>query len=149
MDLIREVRKLRAENNIMPNKTIKLKIYAKNKNAEIFTEVMDLISGIVKSEETEIIDKKLQDPNLVYSVIKSGVEVYVDTSNALDVEKEKERIKEQILDAKEYVSILDKKLLNENFVRNAPESLVRGEMEKKQQAESRLAKLEEKFKNLK
>ena len=149
MDLIREVRKLRAENNIMPNKTIKLKIYAKNKNAEMFSEVLDLISGIVKSEETEIIDKKLQDPNLVYSVIKSGVEVYVDTSNALDVEKEKERIKEQILDAKEYIWILDKKLLNENFVRNAPESLVRWEMEKKQQAESRLVKLEEKFKNLK
>ena len=149
MDLIREVRKLRAENNIMPNKTIKLKIYAKNKNAEMFSEVLDLIAGIVKSEETEIIDKKLQDPNLVYSVIKSWVEVYVDTSNALDVEKEKERIKEQILDAKEYIWILDKKLLNENFVRNAPESLVRWEMEKKQQAESRLEKLEEKYRNLK
>ena len=35
ISLIKDVRKLRAENNIMPNKTIKLKIYAKNKNAEI------------------------------------------------------------------------------------------------------------------
>jgi valyl-tRNA synthetase len=44
VDIIREVRKLRAENNIMPNKTIKLKIYAKNKNAEIVKEALELIS---------------------------------------------------------------------------------------------------------
>jgi valyl-tRNA synthetase len=35
MDIIREVRSLRADNNIMPNKTIGLQIYAKNKNAEV------------------------------------------------------------------------------------------------------------------
>lgn len=71
VEVVREVRKLRADNNIMPNKTIKLKIYAKNKNAEILTEILELIGGILKSEQTEIIEKKLTDPNLVYSVVKS------------------------------------------------------------------------------
>jgi len=132
----------------MPNKTIKLKIYAKGANAEILSNSLSLISGIVKSEETEIIEKKIQDPNLVYSVVKSGIEVYVDTSNALDIEKESERLKEQIDDTKEYIAILDKKLLNESFVRNAPKNLVRAEMEKKELARQKLTKLEEKFKNL-
>ena len=148
VEVIKEVRKLRAENNIMPNKTIKLKIYAKNKNAEILSECLDLLSGIVKSEESEIIEKKLSDPNLVYSVVKSGVEVYVDTANAIDVESETARLKEQILDTKQYISILDKKLLNESFVRNAPKDLVHAEMEKKQQATTKLEKLEEKMKSL-
>ena len=132
----------------MPNKTIKLKVYAKNKNAQILTDALDLISGIVKSEETQMVEKKIQDPNLVYSVVKSGVEVYVDTSNALDTEKEQERLKEQILDTKEYISILDKKLLNESFVRNAPAELVRAEMEKKELAKQKLEKLEDKIQNL-
>jgi valyl-tRNA synthetase len=149
VEVIREVRKLRAENNIMPNKTIKLKIYAKNKNAEILSSCLDLLSGIVKSEETEIIDKKLSDPNLVYSIIKSGVEVYVDTSNAIDVESETLRLKEQITDTKLYISILDKKLLNESFTRNAPKELVHAEMAKKQQAAVKLDKLEDKLKSLK
>ncbi|MCD5375446.1 valine--tRNA ligase [Candidatus Gracilibacteria bacterium] len=149
VEVIREVRKLRAENNIMPNKTIKLKIYAKNKNAEILESCLDLLAGIVKSEETEIIDKKLSDPNLVYSVIKSGVEVYVDTSNAIDVESETLRLKEQITDTKLYISILDKKLLNESFTRNAPKDLVHAEMAKKQQACQKLEKLEDKLKSLK
>ena len=148
VEVIREIRKLRAENNIMPNKTIKLKIYAKNTNAEILSEMLILLSGIVKSEETEITDKKLFDPSLVYSVVKSGVEVYIDTSNAIDITAEKARLKEQILDTKEYISILDKKLLNESFVRNAPKDLVHVEMAKKEQAKQKLEKLEDKMNSL-
>lgn len=148
IDVVREIRKLRADNNIMPNKTIGLKVYAKNKNAEILAEVMDLIAGMVKSDEYELVEVKPMDKELAYSVIKAGVEVYIDTSNALDLDKERARLKEQILDTKEYVAILDKKLLNESFVRRAPEHLVRAEMEKKEQARDKLAKLEEKMDKL-
>ena len=148
VEVIREVRKLRAENNIMPNKSINLKIYAKNKNAELLSELLDLIGGIVKSDHTEIVDKKLTDPHLVYSVVKSWVEVYVDTENALDLELETSRLKEQIEDSKEYISILDKKLLNESFVRNAPKNLVHLEMEKKEKAKQKLDKLQDKLSSL-
>jgi valyl-tRNA synthetase len=44
MDIIREVRSIRADNNIMPNKTIGLQIYAKNKNSEVISEVLELIA---------------------------------------------------------------------------------------------------------
>ena len=71
VEIVREVRRMRADNNIMPNKSIKLKIYAKNGNAETIEEMLPLINGILKSDETEIIDKKLTDPHLVYSVIRT------------------------------------------------------------------------------
>ncbi|MDR2640320.1 MAG: hypothetical protein LBC61_03150 [Candidatus Peribacteria bacterium] len=74
-----------------------------------------------------------------------SLEVYVDTSNALDLEKEEERLKAQILDVKEYIAILDIKLLNDSFVLKAPEKLVRAEMEKKEQAIEKLKKLEDKL----
>lgn len=73
------------------------------------------------------------------------MEVFVDNSNALDVEGEISRLKEQIEDTKQYIIIIDKKLLNESFVRNAPANLVRAEMEKKEQAKDKLKKLEEKL----
>ena len=145
IEIIKEIRRLRAENNIMPSKTIWLQIYALNKNATIISEVIDLIWEIVKADSYELIDKKPKDDNLAYWVIKAWVEVYVDTANALDLEKEKERLKAQILDTKEYIAILDKKLLNESFVRNAPEHLVRTEMQKKTDAFNKLSKLEEKL----
>jgi len=84
----------------------------------------------------------------VYSITKSGIEIFLDNSNAKDMEQEKIRIKEQIADVKEYLLIINKKLLNENFVKNAPSALVKAEFEKKMQAEEKLAKLEEKLKKL-
>ena len=149
IDIIREIRNLRAENNIMPNKTIWLQIYAKNKNAEVVTSALDIIWWIVKAEEIELVSKKPSDINLAFWVIKAWVEVYVNTANCLDIEKETERLKEQILDTKEYIAILDKKLLNSSFVDKAPAWLVRAEMDKKQQAKNKLVKLEEKIEKLK
>ena len=145
IDIIREIRSIRADNNIMPNKSIWVKIYAKNKNADILNEVSNLISWIVKADDFEIISKKPLDDNLAFWIIKAWVEVFVDTSNALDVDKEVDRLKIQINDTKEYIAILDKKLLNEAFVNKAPEKLVRAEMEKKEQAKNKLEKLEEKI----
>ena len=146
IDVIKEVRKIRADNNIMPNKSIKLSLKPKKAKAELFDDLMILLlSGILKSEETLVIDKKPSNDNLVYGITKAWVEVFVDNSNALDVEAEIARLKEQISDTKEYIIIIDKKLLNESFVRNAPPNLVRAEMEKKQAAQEKLQKLEEKL----
>ena len=147
-DVIREIRAIRADNNILPNKTIGLKIYAKQKNKEILSEVLELIAWIVKADSFELVEKKPDGDNYAFWVIKAWVEVFVDTSNALDVDKEVERIKLQIDDTKEYISILDKKLLNETFISKAPEKLVRAEMEKKEQALDKLRKLEEKINKL-
>jgi len=69
----------------------------------------------------------------------------MNTENAIDVSIEINRLKDQISDTKEYIALLDKKLLNEAFIRKAPESLVRSEMEKKEQARDKLVKLTEKL----
>lgn len=148
-DIIREIRNIRAENNILPWNTIWLKIYAKGKSVWIIEEVLNLIAWIVKADSYELVNKKIDNDDFAYWVISSTVEVYVDTSNALDIEKEEERLKLQIADTKEYIAILDEKLLNESFINKAPERLVRTEMEKKENALEKLAKLEEKIKKLK
>jgi valyl-tRNA synthetase len=149
IDIIREIRNLRAINNILPNKKIWVIIFAKNNNVEIIKEASDIIIWIVKSESFELVSKKPTNDNLAYWIIKSWVEVYIDTSSALNVESEIERLKEQIIDTQEYIALLDKKLLNESFVNKAPEKLVRAEMEKKELAKNKLCKLEEKFKKFK
>lgn len=149
IEVITEIRRIRADNNIMPNKSINLLLKPKKSVAEIFDEeVIFLISWIVKSEDTKVIDKKPDEENLVYAITKAWVEIFVDNSNAMDVEKEVDRLKAQIDDTKEYIAILDRKLLNDSFVRNAPANLVRAEMEKKEQAAEKLKKLEEKLEKL-
>ena len=55
---------------------------------------------------------------------------------------------EQIEDKKSYLRALNAKLQNNSFVANAPEKIVRAEMDKKHQVENELAKLEEKYHSL-
>jgi valyl-tRNA synthetase len=143
------VRNIRAENNILPNKSIWLKIFAKWKSLSIVEQNLTIIAWIVKSDNFELVPKRLDSREFVFWIINPSLEVYVDTSNALDLEKEEERLKAQILDVKEYIAILDIKLLNDSFVLKAPEKLVRAEMEKKEQAIEKLKKLEDKLWSLK
>lgn len=145
MELVRGIRSVKAENDVPTSASIKTIFIASWKNEGVLKDSLEIIGGIVKSEENIIAKEKPNDWNFVYGVVKSGIEFFIDISNAVDREKERERLKEKIDDAREYIAILDKKLLNENFVRKAPQSLVREEMEKKKQAQEKLKKLEEKL----
>jgi valyl-tRNA synthetase len=51
----------------------------------------------------------------------------------------------QIEEKKEYLRVLDAKLSNSAFTRNAPEKVVRIEMDKRNQAMAQLEKLETKY----
>jgi valyl-tRNA synthetase len=44
IDLIKEIRKLRVENNLLPSNTIKVQIYVRSKNLETITNSLDIIS---------------------------------------------------------------------------------------------------------
>lgn len=149
IEVITEIRRLRAENNIMPSNPIKLLLKVKKAKQDLFSaETLEIISGIVRSEYTELVTK-VDNEELVYAVTKSWVEIFLDNSNAKDMTAEVERLKASIADSKEYIALLDRKLLNESFVRNAPPALVRAEMEKKADAQDKLKKLEEKLEKIK
>ncbi len=149
IEVITEIRRLRAENNIVPSNTIKLLLKVKKSKQDLFNdEILALISWIVRSEETQCVSK-VDNEELVYAVTKSWVEIFLDNSNAKDMTAEVERLKASIADSKEYIALLDRKLLNESFVRNAPPALVRAEMEKKADAQDKLKKLEEKLEKIK
>ncbi|HBA44775.1 TPA: hypothetical protein DEG21_04675 [Patescibacteria group bacterium] len=66
----------------------------------------------------------------------------------MNPEEEKSRLKLEIEDRKEYIKIIDHKLLNAEFIKNAPESVVRAEQAKKAQALEHLEKLKMKFNSL-
>lgn len=78
-----------------------------------------------------------------------GCDIYVDAKiDESKIEEEKSRLMEQMNTKKEYIRALDAKLANGSFVKNAPEKIVRAEMEKRNQTIEQLEKLEEKYKSL-
>jgi valyl-tRNA synthetase len=81
--------------------------------------------------------------------VNDSIELYIDA--AIDEEKlieERSRLSKEIEIKKNYIRAQQSKLKNTAFVSNAPEKVVRAEMEKLHLAENELAKLEEKYKQL-
>lgn len=146
--IVRVIRNLRAESGIKPGEPrdvilIVPKIYKESVEANI-----PLVTGLGRVGNLTIEDRSIKWIGYAYG-ITDGIEVYVDA--ALDTEKleeERDRLSKEIDNKKNYIRSVQAKLKNTAFVANAPEKVVRIEMEKMHLAESELAKLEEKYKHI-
>lgn len=143
---IKAIRNIRAEKNIKPGETKDVWIFSKN-SLEIVKENANLLSGLAKIRNLNF-EKPQNIDNLAYTIV-GDIEIYLDAEidqNALL--EEKARIIAQIEDKKSYLRGINAKLTNPSFAKNAPEKIVRAEMDKRNQAEEQLAKFEEKLAQL-
>lgn len=146
--IVRTIRNIRAEKNIKPGELKDVWIIGKDFHTSLLEENASLLTGLAKINTLTIGQKPEDTKNLAYG-IAHDVEIYVDAQvDSSALEAEKERILAQIADKKEYLRGINAKLSNPSFAKNAPEKIVRAEMEKRRQAEEQLQKFEEKLANL-
>lgn len=121
---------------------------APKKSLQILEDNEVIFLGLAKIKEMIISKNKPENPDLAYAVA-SDMEFYI-TIPVYEGNREEERVRlqEQIENRKEYLRTVDLKLLNADFIRSAPEKVVRMEQEKRAQAADQLKKFEEKFNSL-
>lgn len=145
--IIKTIRNIRAESGIKPGELRDVYIITKTEEENI-QENSNLLSGLAKVSSITIGEKPGRNKGFAYGVIH-GCDIYVDAKiDESKIEEEKSRLMEQMNTKKEYIRALDAKLANGSFVKNAPEKIVRAEMEKRNQTIEQLEKLEEKYKSL-
>ena len=132
-NIIIGIRSLRAEYKIEPAKKIGTFINVGNKE-KLLKENEEIIKSLARLEKLEF--------------IKFGAEVSLDLAGAVDVSKEKLRLEKEMSELKKYVSGLENKLSNKEFVKNAPPAVVEKEKAKLSEAQGKLEKLSEQLKNL-
>lgn len=137
-ETISTIRNARAEKKIEPAKKIVITIDAKN-NQELFTNQEHVIKGLAR---IETINYSSQKPEHALTVVVEDIEISLHLDSALDLEAEKERIQKEIDNLTGYITGLEKKLSNEQFVQNAPEQVVQQEKEKLQTAQEKLETLQ-------
>lgn len=130
---ITNIRSLRAEYKVEPAKKIGAFINV-GKQENLLKENEEIIKALARLEKLEF--------------TQSGAEVSLDLAGAVDKEKEKPRLEKEIGEIKKYVSGLENKLSNKEFVKNAPKEVVEKDKEKLSEAKSKLEKLEEQLKNI-
>lgn len=146
--IARTIRNLRAETGIKPWEYRDVTILCPTirlPNLESNSVLLKWLARI----ETLTFSNKIQKTGTSAYALVLDYEIYVDAEiDNEKIEEEKNRLLTQIEDKKSYLRTLDAKLSSSSFTKNAPEKIVRAEMEKKHQATDQLRKLEEKYRSL-
>ncbi|MCG2760035.1 MAG: valine--tRNA ligase [Candidatus Delongbacteria bacterium] len=125
-EIIGKIRNIRAENYIVPSKTVNIVIKSEDTRLTQFESVIKFLAKV----EDIIFDPNAEKPKLAATAIASGSEIFVPLEGIIDLEAEKEKIDKEISRLEGINSGINKKLSNEQFVSRAPEEILTKEKDK-------------------
>jgi valyl-tRNA synthetase len=110
-------------------------------------ETINKLAG-VDPQQLTIIDNLDTPPAQALAIVTNSATVYLPLSGLVNLEAERARLAKEIEEARREVEKSEKTLSNTNFTQRAPEAVVNKEREKLSAAQERLAKLEQRLKDL-
>ena len=113
----------------------------------LLKENVEVIKHLARLDDISI-EEKTEKPEDHVGFVVGGIEVFIDLTGVVDVDKEKIRLETEIKQLSGYVIGLNKKLSNKEFTKNAPKEVVEKEQEKLEEGKVKLGKLEEQLKSL-
>ncbi|PWB59812.1 MAG: valine--tRNA ligase, partial [Bradyrhizobiaceae bacterium] len=141
VDLITAIRSVRAEMNVPPGAQIPLVLVA----AGLPTQARaGRWSAFIKrlARLTEVSFAEVAPTGAVQLVVRGEVAA-LPLAGIIDVAAERARLAKELARARADIARVDAKLANPDFVARAPEEVVEGEREKREDAEARVAKIGE------
>jgi valyl-tRNA synthetase len=123
--IVEAVRSVRGRYSIAPSQ----KIAAAAKTAVDLKSCKSMIEDLSGLSSFEF-GGNLNKPAFSASVVISGGEIFVPLEGILNKETEIARLKKEIEKAESFAASIEKKLSNENFVKNAPAAVIDGERQK-------------------
>jgi valyl-tRNA synthetase len=146
--MISAIRNIRAEFSVPSKTAIDLYINADSKdnasvirdNEWIFKKLQNISSFNVAAD--------LPKPKTSASAVVEGSEIFIPLEEIIDLEKEQKRTEKEIDRLEEFLKSINGKLNNEQFVKNAPDDVVKRERDKRQDTENSLQKLKDILKEL-
>jgi valyl-tRNA synthetase len=143
-EIIASVRKIRNEKNIPQREPLILYIRSNGgPHLRHFDPVITKLAGL-----SQIIDTSEKVENAISFLIKT-TEYYVPLGSLINVEEEMKKLMEELHYQKGFLTSVLKKLENEKFMQNAPEAIIQQELNKKNDAESKVRTLEDRINALK
>src|SRR3989338_9220937 len=148
--LIKVIRNIRSEMDIPPS--TRIKVYIKtpdSSDSERIDSAREYISKLCRTSEINVCIN-LSKPKASATGIVRNMELFVPLEGILDFEEEKKRLEKKINKLEKDFSVLERKLKNEDFIKNAPAEVVEKDKEKhnelikeKKKIEGHLKALEE------
>ncbi|GAV26373.1 valine--tRNA ligase [Carboxydothermus islandicus] len=129
MEVIREIRRLRAEVNVPPGKRGEvILVTADQELTRLLNENAWAIAALAQSEPRVV--PEMEAPEGALTGVAAGVTVYLPLKDLIDLEKEKERLNKELKKVLAEIERLNQKLNNPGFLAKAPAEVVNKEREK-------------------
>ena len=149
-DMIRQIRNARANMNITGSKKTSAQIVLeKGEFEEVFKEAQNYFKKLAYIENIEYLDS-IDDANTKYVALHDEkINVFLNMSDAIDLDAEIAKLEKEKQSATSELKRAQGMLKNENFVKKAPEKLIRAEKEKVEKYTDLLEKIELRLNELK
>ncbi|MBT9138910.1 MAG: Valine--tRNA ligase [Syntrophomonadaceae bacterium] len=143
------IRSIRGELNIAPSLEMKAGIKTASKEVEdIMKNNLTAIMKLTRCKKINIGADIRKEKGSAVSV-RDKMEIYISIEGLLDIKSEVERLQKEELKIDDSIATLNKKLLNEDFLKNAPRVVVEKEKAKFDDFVHKKEKIEENIKLLK
>jgi valyl-tRNA synthetase len=148
MNLISSIRNIKANFAISPKKEISLVCKVDDSMASVLKNYKSYLERLVKVTSLET-GKNIEKPSQSTTIVTDNIEVYIPLKNLIDINKEIERLENQIQNLDGRLNSVNRKLDNKQFVSNAPEDIVTHEQNKKNRYKNELMILQDNLNSLK
>ena len=148
MNLISSIRNIKANFAISPKKEISLVCKVDDSMASVLQNYKKYLERLVKVSSLET-GKNINKPPQSTTIVTDNMEVYIPLKDLIDINKEMERLKNQIENLEGRLNSVNRKLDNKQFISNAPEDIVAHEENKKNRYKNELMILQDNLNSLK
>ena len=143
MGIISGIRNIRSEADVHPSKRIEAFVASiGDEQAALVNAFSSAISDMTRLSTLHV-QPKTEKPSDAATYIFNDIEIYVPLKGLIDVDSELEKLSRERAKVEAGLRQVNGKLSNQKFLANAPEAVVFKEKEKKEELESRLARITE------
>jgi valyl-tRNA synthetase len=145
-DIIRSIRNMRAEKQIDPHLKIDAVLIAHEQIKTIRAQE-EIIKILSKIKKLKIVQDGAALKDALHSLV-GKVEIYLPFAGMIDKEKEKQKIKNEIVKKEQFVATMKARLQNKDFLQKAKKDVIKMEKERLAKEEELLHGLQEQLKKI-
>ncbi|MFO0753660.1 MAG: class I tRNA ligase family protein, partial [Thermodesulfovibrionales bacterium] len=143
LNAVTGIRSIRGELNISPSLEMTAAVRTLAPEVEeVLTENLESIKKMTRCSEIRV-GAEVERLRGAAVAVQNGVEIYVPIEGLLDVQAEIRRLDKEMAKLEESLAFLDRKLMNEDFLKNAPKNVLEKDRAKFEELKGKKGKIEE------
>jgi valyl-tRNA synthetase len=147
-DIIKSIRNLRSQLDLKPKQKVAVSLYPYKKNYyRLIKDSSGLIINLASLERLDFLDSS-NGPGDTISDITKSANIYLHFAGLIDVKREKDRIRADILKKTRLLEAKDLRLKDKEFVKKAPSQIIQSEKEGIAELKKAIQRLERMYNQL-